>query len=587
MTPGSQPGPIDPVTLEVIRCGLVAIANQLDANISRTAYSPIVYEYKDYAVGVLDGDGRLICQCTGGIPIFIADIMGVAIRDGLAIYGVDGMHPGDVIISNHAGTIGQHLNNVVMYTPAFHGEGKPVAFVAIVMHWMDIGGRAVGSVSMGATDIFQEGIQFRTVKLYAGGRRCEDIHRIIECNTRFPGMVLGDIEAQVAACQKGRALIEGVVTRYGRQTFRRAVETIWDQSEAAARAAILDVPDGTYSTCIELDDDGTPGGGRLPIEVHVRVETGILTVDLTRLPDEVAAPINSGAHGGAHTCARIAFKYLFAPDEAANEGTFRPLRLELRQGSLLSASANAAMGRYNAPMPTVIDAIVRALEPAVPQKVAGGHFGTFSSVQFVGRQPRTNALFQCNDSGHGGWGATGGGDGSGPYRTMAHGDTRIVPTEVQEALYPLRILEFSLRQDSGGAGEFRGGLGLCKHYEIQGDLTLITYFERTLSPPWGVCGGSEGAVGQVLVTAKGGEPVAMLKAEQALCAGDRVLVLTGGGGGYGPPAARAVEKIAEDLRLGYVSPEWVSRHHPSAGIVAPTRSTALAQLAAVRDSGVA
>ncbi|MBL0419312.1 hydantoinase B/oxoprolinase family protein [Ramlibacter sp. AW1] len=565
MNDEARPGAIDPITLEVIRCGLVAIANQLDANIARTAYSPIVYEYKDYAVGILDAEGRLICQCTGGIPIFIADIMGVAIRDGLSIHGAGGIRQGDVIISNHAGTIGQHLNNVVMYTPAFHDASEqPVAFVAIVMHWMDIGGRAIGSVSMHATDIFQEGIQFRSVKLHAADRRCEDIYRIIECNTRFPGMVLGDIEAQVAGCRMGRALVETLVARYGLDTFRCAVDTIWDQSEASARAAIGSVPDGTYSARVEMDDDGTADGGRLPIEVHVRVESGVLTVDLTRLPDEVAAPINSGAHGGAHTCARIAFKYLFAPEEAANEGTFRPLRLELRQGSLLSASSHAAMGRYNAPMPTVIDAIIRALEPAMPGQVAGGHFGTFASVQFVGRQPKTRALFQCNDSGHGGWGATQGHDGSGPFRTMAHGDTRIVPTEVQEALYPLRIDEFSLRQDSGGAGEFRGGLGLCKRYEILGELTLVTYFERTASPPWGVCGGGEGAVGQVLVAEGGREPVPMLKGERALAAGDRVVVLTGGGGGYGPPPDRRPEKIAEDLRLGYVSPDWVRKHHPDA-----------------------
>jgi N-methylhydantoinase B len=561
----AQRAEIDPITLEVIRCGLVAIANQLDANISRTAYSPIVYEYKDYAVGILDAQGRLICQCTGGIPIFIADIMGVAIRDGLSLYGADGIRRGDVIISNHAGTIGQHLNNVVMYTPAFHaGSERPFAFVAIVMHWMDIGGRAIGSVSMGATDIFQEGIQFRTVKVYAADQRCEDMYRIIEFNTRFPEMVMGDIEAQVAGCKMGRSLIETMVKRYGLDVFRGAVETIWNQSEAAAKAAVLSVPDGLYSACVEMDDNGTADGGRLPIEVHVRVESGVLTVDLTRLPDEVAAPINSGAHGGAHTCARIAFKYLFAPEEACNEGTFRPLRLELKQGSLLSASAHAAMGRYNAPMPTVIDAIMRALEPAMPNQVAGGHFGTFASVQFVGRQPGTKALFQCNDSGHGGWGATRGQDGSGPFRTMAHGDTRIVPTEVQEALYPLRIEEFSLRQDSGGAGEFRGGLGLCKRYEILGDLTLVTYVERTVSPPWGVCGGGAGAAGELHVAEGGREPTMMLKAEKALAAGDRVLVLTGGGGGYGPPSRRASERISEDLRLGYVSPEWVRKHHPSA-----------------------
>jgi N-methylhydantoinase B len=552
----NEPRPaIDPITLEVIRCGLVAITNQIDANITRTAYSPIVYEYKDYAAGILDAEGHLISQCTGGIPIFVADILGVAVRDGLELCGPEGLKPGDVVITNHAGTIGQHLNNVVMYTPVFAGGAeRPIAFMAVIMHWMDVGGRVIGSVSKWATDIFQEGIQFRTVKLHAGGERRADIYRIIECNTRFPEMVLGDVEAQVAGCIMGRDLIARLVDRYGAESFRIAVDTIWQQSEAAARATIAAVPDGEYRARAELDDDGIEVGRRLPVEIAVRVAGESLTVDLSGLPPQVAGPINSGAHGGGHTCARIAFKYLFAPDEPANEGTFRPLDVVLPQGTILSAKPTAAMGRYNMPLPTVIDSIIKALETAMPDRVAGGHFGTFSSVQFSGRHADSGRLFQCNDSGHGGWGGVLGADGSGPFRTMAHGDTRIIPVEVQEALYPIRVDQFALRPDSGGAGEFRGGLGLIKRYRILAPLTLMTGFERTECPPWGVLGGGGAAPGRVLVRQNGGEPQSLLKGEVTLAPGDEVLVETGGGGGYGPPAQRKRERLLEDLRAGYVTP---------------------------------
>lgn len=557
---------VDPVTVEIIRCALLAITNEIDANICRTAYSPIVAEYKDYAVGILDRTGNLICQCTGGIPIFVADILGIAVKDGLAIYGKDAWSPGDIAITNHAGTIGQHLNNVVMYSPVFaaEGDGGPIAFVAVVMHWMDIGGWSIGSVSNNASNIFQEGIQFRTVKLYAGGKRQDDMFRIIEFNTRFPEMVLGDVESQIAGCVRGRERVSQLIKRYGPATFHEAVRTIWRQSEEAVRQAIRAVPDGEYHTSTFLDDDGVTPGKPLPIDIKVIVKGEDFTVDLSGLPPQVAAPINSGAHGGGHTCARIAFKYLFAADEPVQEASFRPLHVILPEGTILSASATAAMGRFNLPLPTVIDGIIRALEGAIPERVAGGHYGTFSSVQFHGRDPRSGRFFQCIDSGHGGWGAVATGDGCGPFRTMAHGDTRMIPTEVQEAMFPLLIEECGLWPDSGGPGQHRGGLGMRKRYRVRAAMTLLTAFERLTDPPWGVCGGKGARPGNVLVTRSGVTEESMPKGERALQTGDEVLVLTGGGGGYGDPRQRDAAAIEEDLEQGYITAAGLSEW-PRAG----------------------
>ncbi len=177
---------LDSVTVEVIRRRLVAIADEVDVNITRTAFSPYIYEYKDYAVGIVDHRGDLICQCTAGMPVFVADVMRAAVLDGLALYGVGELHQGDCVITNYAGTIGQHLNNVTMYTPIYTGQ-ELIGFMVVVMHWIDVGGRDVGSISKFATDIFQEGIQFRTVKLRARGEKVAEIYRMIEHNTRFPG----------------------------------------------------------------------------------------------------------------------------------------------------------------------------------------------------------------------------------------------------------------------------------------------------------------------------------------------------------------------------------------------------------------
>ena len=541
---------VDPITLEVIRHGLVSITDQIDANITRTAFSPYIYEYKDFAVGLAGPDGELIAQSTGGMPVFVADSVGMAVRDGLAVYGRDRLHRGDVVVCNHAAIQGQHLNNTVMYTPIYAGPGfrTLIGFFAINVHWIDIGGCVPHS-----TDIFMEGLQLRSIKLQSRGKPIEEVYRIIENNTRQPVELMGDIAAQLAGCLLGRDLVADLVDKYGVTTFERAVEIILDQSEAAARALIRSMPDGTYTSETFLDNDRS-GDEPLPIRIKVIVEGDEMTVDYSGIADQVKGPINSGWFGGGQTTARVAFKYLMGAGEMANEGTFRPLKLVLPPGKILSADATAPMGNYSTPFPTVIDGVIKALEQALPARVPGGHFGTHSGIRFHGRRA-DGSFFGTHDSGHGGWGACATHDGSGPFRTMAHGDTRIIPLELQETYLPVRIEEFSLREDSGGAGEFRGGLGFRKRYRLLAPCGLQTNLDRTKFPPWGVHGGQEGRPGRFTLvdgTTGGERPIEKEKSLQ-LKAGDLVCVETGGGGGYGPPHARTFERIQRDLDAGYIS----------------------------------
>jgi N-methylhydantoinase B len=549
---------VDPVTLEVIRHALVSITNQIDANIKRTAFSAYIYEYNDFAVGLTDADGRLIAQCTGGMPPFVADSVGMAVRDGLAIYGRDRLHHGDVVLCNHAAVQGQHLNNTVMYTPihAAGAGGALVGFFAINVHWIDIGGCVPHS-----TDIFMEGLQLRSIKLWSKGEPIEEVYRIIENNTRQPVELMGDIAAQLAGCLLGRALVAEMVDKYGVATFQRAVEIILDQSEAAARALIRSMPDGVYTSETFLDNDRA-SDEPLPIRIKVIVDGDEMTIDYSGIAGQVKGPINSGWFGGGQTTARVAFKYLMGAGEMANEGTFRPLTLVLPPGKILSADATAPMGNYSTPFPTVIDAVIKALEQALPARVPGGHFGTHSGVRFHGRRA-DGTFFGTHDSGHGGWGACATHDGSGPYRTMAHGDTRIIPLELQETYLPLRIEEFSLRADSGGPGKFRGGLGFRKSYRMLAECGLQTNLDRTKFPPWGVQGGGEAKPGRfTLVDGKTGveRPIEKEKGFR-LAAGDLVCVETGGGGGYGPPAERTLDRIQRDLDAGYISTDAAERDY--------------------------
>jgi N-methylhydantoinase B len=547
--------PVNPITLEVIRHGVISINNQIDANMTRTAFSPYIYEYKDYAVGMTDANGRLIAQCNGGMPIFVADAVGAGVRDGLSLLGKDRIFEGDVILCNHAAVQGQHLNNTVMYTPIFagpKGARELIGFFAINCHWIDIGGNFTES---GQGDIFSEGLQLRSIKLWSKGEPNEDVYRIIENNTRFPVELLGDIEAQLSGCLLGRDQTAQLAEKFGLDAWRDCIEVILDQSEAAMRAHIAAIPDGTYEAESFLDNDGLRDG-RIPIKLKVVIDGSDMIVDYTDMPGEVEGRINSGRHGGGVTIARCALMYLVARGEVANEGTFRPLKIILPDGKLISARATAPMQTYGFPFPTIIDTIIKALERAVPQLVTGAHFGTYSSVRFYGHRPN-GALFNCIDSGHGGWGASASGDGAGPFRTMAHGDTRIIPLELQESIYPYRYEELALREDSGGAGKHRGGMGFRKRYKILSPCKLWLAFDRIECPPWGVLGGKPGKPGRVTVFRKeGGEPEIYYKTDGiALTPGDEVRIEAGGGGGYGPPAERSREAIALDLRRGYVSPE--------------------------------
>jgi N-methylhydantoinase B len=481
----------------------------------------------------------------------------MAVRDGLAVYGKERLHHGDVVLCNHAAIQGQHLNNTVMYTPIYAGPdlGTLIGFFAINVHWIDIGGIAPRS-----SDIFMEGLQLRSIKLWSQGEPIQEVYRIIENNTRFPVELLGDIAAQHAGCVLGRDLAQRLADKYGVETFFGAVKTMLDQSEAAARAKICAIADGEYSYETFFDNDGESDEA-LPIRVKVIVAGDEMTIDYSGIAEQVRGCINSGYYGGGRTTARVAFKYLIAHEEPANEGTFRPLKLILPEGKILSAHATAPMGNYSQPFPTVIDAIIKALERALPERVTGAHFGTFSGVRFRGKRV-TGAPFDCHDSGHGGWGACATHDGAGPFRTMAHGDTRIIPVELQESMYPYRIVEFSLREDSGGAGKFRGGLGFRKRYQILGPCDLQAMFDRVKYPPWGVQGGKEGKSGQITVVKKSGATEIIYKSKAyPLEPGDSIIVETGGGGGFGSPAERSRELVERDLCRGYISIEAAQRDY--------------------------
>lgn len=547
---------IDPVKLEIIRTGLQSIPDLIEIDLTRTAYSPLIYEYKDYAVGLVDVQGRSIALATHGLPVF-TNVMGLAVLDGIATYGLDRIEAGDAILTNFAGTMGQHLNNVVMYQPVFGESGQLLAFMAITVHWLDIGGQYPGScLGTDTTELIQEGLQLRSVKLYRRGEVVEEVMRIIEYNTRLPEMLLGDIAAQYAGCLKGCQLFKDLLARHGEKTLFAAIEAIWRNSEAAARAAVRAAPEGVYEARSFLDNDGIDLDKTIPVNIKVELKDGNFIVDFSGIGDQVRGPFNSGIHGGGETCARIAFKYLFAPDEPFNEGVFAPIKVILPPGKFLSATGSAPMGGYSTPLGTVVDTIIAATAPALPHRVAAGHHASFGVYGFSGRHPAGGQFFQVFDTAHGGWGGSMHGDGVGPYKTVCHADTKDIPIETLEARYPIRVERYEWRPDSAGPGRHRGGLGIDKTIKVLEPCNFNISYERTKCAPWGLLGGLPATVGYGEVETAAGEVSVAKKASRIeVTPGDRVHIHTGGGGGYGPPTERPKEKVLNDVLDGYVTRE--------------------------------
>jgi N-methylhydantoinase B len=367
-------------------------------------------------------------------------------------------------------------------------------------------------------------------------------------------MLLGDIEAQYAGCLKGRHLFEQLVTRHGEEVLFAAIRTIWRNSEEAARAAVRAIPDGVYTASSFLDNDGIDLDRTVPINIAVRIADGEFTIDFSDISPQLRGPFNSGVHGGGETCARIAFKYLFSPEEAPNEGSFAPVKVILPPGKFLSATGTAPLGGYSSPLCTVVDTIIAAMVTVLPERVAAGHHGTFAVHGFSGIDPKTGRYFNVFDTAHGGWGGSMHGDGVGPYKSITHADTKDIPVETLEALYPVMLERYAWRPDTGGAGRHRGGLGLDRTFRVLAPCYLNLSFERSKCPPWGFQGGLPGAVCQGEIESPDGRREIVHKVSHRLVhAGDRIHLHTAGGGGFGPPSERDPDAVRLDVEKGYVT----------------------------------
>jgi N-methylhydantoinase B len=564
-----SPARIDPVTLEVLRNALPAIADEMSVDLQRTSYNMMIYEVRDYCCALLDVEGRLISQNIGGVSHFVADL-GVVIKDGVERFGRDGFKPGDVVITNHQRVAGQHLNNVCIYTPFFF-DGELLAFAIVRAHWIDVGGMSTGFGAMAlVSDPWMEGLQLDQIKLYEGGLPDEKVLRLIGDNIRYPESSMGDLRSQMAACKLAERRLEELFARYGRDTVVHSIDRIFDETEAKCRLVVQQIPDGTYDAESYLDNDGADRETTVPINVRVVVAGDTMTIDLTRCSLERKGAINARTLAGAY----IAYKGITGPLEPVNEGSFRALKVEIQEGNIMMARHPAPMAGWSRTLPTVVDTILKALAPALPEKMPAAHMGTLGGAfVFFGEDPRNGRNFVLQTIEGGGWGARPWEDGESASVSVCQGDVRNAPIETIELKTPVLVERRALREDSGGPGKVRGGLGMTTQVRglVEGRWSTSNNGRRKL-PPWGLWGGKPGAASQNLMRRPTEEAFKPADPARALePAGTSVMVCTAGGGGWGDPLERDPERVLLDVVEGLVS--LVSAHNDYGVVIHPMRMT--------------
>ena len=548
----------DAITAEIIRNSVVAITDEMKTNLMRTAYNMIIYEALDFTVGLFDAAGNTI-SIGLGLPMFIRGLSD-SIKAKLAYYGPNGIEPGDIILTNDSYIMGSHLNHMVFTLPIFW-EGEIVAFASSMAHWQDVGG-----VLGGATrDIYSEGLQLPIVKIFKRGEQDRELTEIIRSNVRFPDLAMGDFRAQVGSIKTGERRFLELLRRYGKDTVVESVQRIYDQSEKLARASVVTIPNGVYEAESYMDDDGVTLGQRIPIRVKVSVQGEDMTIDLSEVSRQVAGYYNSGATAG-RSAAEVAFKCITSPLWLPiNHGSFLPLKVVLPPGRVISATKPAATRWWMTIPMTVVDTLFKALAQAVPERTIAGHHADLLSTHTHGVDPRTGRFFfGFVGLPGGGYGAKHNEDGMNVTVCINDGDTHNSPIEAGEVKAPLVIRECALRQDSGGAGKHRGGLGLWRSVEALTTVTLNSQIERTQCAPWGLLGGKEGLANRIYVKRADGTTVVPPNGkihDFQLNPGDVYVTESGGGGGFGDPLERPVERVQEDVRLEYVSVEAARRDY--------------------------
>ena len=539
---------IDPFTVEVLRSALPAITNEMSHVLNRTSYNMMIYEVGDYCCSVVDTRGYLVSQNAGGVSHFVADL-GVVVQD--AMRRIKRFSPGDVIITNHQAVCGQHLNNIVVYTPFFYKD-ELIAFTMIRAHWIDVGGYSTGfGAGVAATDPWLEGLQLNQLKIYDAGVPNQPLLDMIADNIRLPESSMGDLRSQIAACQLGVRRLTELFDKYGQETVAAAVEQIFQETEARCRLTVEEFEDGEYEYEGAFDDAASPVDGPIRIAAKVIIRGSDMTIDLSGCSKQRNSAINARTLAAPYS----AYKALTRPLDPVNEGSFRALKVILPEGSFMMAKFPAPMAEWSVALPTVVDVILGALAPAHRSRVPAAHKGAMGdNITFFGIAPLTGKRFVVQSIEGGGWGGRPTEDGPSGAVTVCQGDVRNSPIESLEQRFPIIVEQRALRPDSAGAGKHRGGLGLDIRVRnlVEGRWNL-PLTGRYKFPPKGLWGGKSGHSGGRKVQLPNAEWRDVNASWYEVPAHSRALIESAGGGGWGDPLERDPQLVLRDACDGLIS----------------------------------
>ena len=552
---------VDQVTVQVINNFLITTAREMGIAMKNTSYSPLFNEGLDFSCAIFDKKAEMIAQaefCPAhlGAVVFIVDWV-------VKEVGIENIHPGDVIIHNDPFRGGCHIPEFCVVKPTFH-EGELVTFLCCIGHMTEVGGMVPGGFSGAATEVFQEGLRIPPVKICEKGVDREDIWNIILSNVRTPTYAFGDMKAMIGSLYVGEKRIDEIIAKYGLEIFEGTIGSLKDYSDKRMRNEISNIPDGIYEYRGPIIDNDGVQNIPLNINLAVHIKGDKILFDYTGSAPQARGPVNC-TFGVTASATYNALLHITSNDIPSNQGCYRCVSIIAPSGTVVNVDyPGASVGGNSEIHPHIVMAIYGALKNVIPEKVSAFDGGTSALLAIGGTHPKTGDIF-ANLSNEGcGWGGRPNGDGNNVL-CVPNGNCAIAPIEVLETRYPILHHEFSLREDSGGAGKNRGGLGCARELEVLSEeIRVSAFMERVEIAPEGFFGGGEGEKSNLLLKRKGSDiyetfveafntPCRGKLSDVYMKKGDIIRLETAGGGGYGNPQERDPEKVRYDLDNNFIS----------------------------------
>ena len=551
---------LDPITVEIVANALRSITDEIFIALMKSAYSTNIKERHDHSTAIMDKQGRLITQATPSLPLHITS-MAAVMRHLIEKHG-DTLSEGDIFVANDPHVAGgTHLPDVILLMPVFY-RGELAGFVGNLAHHADIGGMAAGSMSGGMSEIYQEGLRIPLIRLFNQGQLQEELFELLLLNVRLPEERRGDYYAQIAACRLGARRLVELLDTHSVELVSAIFDDIIERTARRMRNAIRLIPDGIYSFSDCLDSDGL-GTTDIEIAVEITVHNDAIRFDFSATAAQMPGNLNTTMNA-TEASVSYALKALLDPDIPNNQGVLDSIDIYVPPGSVINAVFPAPVAARAHTSQRIVDVVLGALATALPDRVVAAANGANTTAVFSGIDPRTGRSYVYLET-------LGGGVGGRPMKDGKDGvqahctNTSNLPVEAIEMEYPLLVEEYSLVTDSGGAGRYRGGLGLRRVVRpLEHDCLFDGVGERFRHSPWGLFGGGEGGRGRFAILHDNGDqhPLSEKTGKIRIDSSARVLIETPGAGGYGEPRERTFEALAEDARSAKFTTQYLRSNYP-------------------------